>query len=383
MIKPLHYYTVRLFVTIFCCISFFESPSQSLSIKHPTSCISVCDVDPAYCTTVCVSVAYEVPSGVVPAQYVAVMPQGAVVNDGTIITADGHLVRDFENYDDEWPHHLYSAWEKIIFGKNLNECDPQFFDGRLAVLSSAGTGNYYHWLLQIIPRLSTLAQSHIPYDKIYINNIRFAWQKESLCSVLQFLEIPEEKLMIVEENSAVIQARELIVPSITYIPSKWQQFPLWVRTFLRDVFLGKDLGRDKSVYSEKIFISRARASYRRIANESSLRNYLESVGFKTIMLEELSVQEQARCFDSANVIVGPHGAGFANLVFARPGTLVVEIDHRGCDEPRSHFKRLSKILECEYHPFYSECKTDDHMEDDIIVDLEDFKKHLEHVLREK
>ena len=50
-----------------------------------------------------------------------------------------------------------------------------------------------------------------------------------------------------------------------------------------------------------------------------------TLGFIMVELETLSVNAQARLFSSAEIIVGAHGAGFANLTFCQPGTIVIEI----------------------------------------------------------
>jgi capsular polysaccharide biosynthesis protein len=51
---------------------------------------------------------------------------------------------------------------------------------------------------------------------------------------------------------------------------------------------------------------------------------LEPYGFQVAVLSGMSVTAQAALFGSARVVVGPHGAGFANLLFCNPGTTVLE-----------------------------------------------------------
>jgi capsular polysaccharide biosynthesis protein len=51
---------------------------------------------------------------------------------------------------------------------------------------------------------------------------------------------------------------------------------------------------------------------------------LAPLGFEVVTLSGLSVAAQAALFSSARVIVGPHGAGFSNLLFCRPGAIVLE-----------------------------------------------------------
>lgn len=77
--------------------------------------------------------------------------------------------------------------------------------------------------------------------------------------------------------------------------------------------------------AKKIFISRSKASYRRMLNEADLTTLLEKRGFLTVHLEALSVVEQIALFQNADHIVASHGAGLTNLFFCKPDTKVTEI----------------------------------------------------------
>jgi capsular polysaccharide biosynthesis protein len=58
---------------------------------------------------------------------------------------------------------------------------------------------------------------------------------------------------------------------------------------------------------------------------------LAALGFESVLTERLSVHEQVEMFSQASVLVAPHGAGLANMVFARPGLTVLEIQPEGQD----------------------------------------------------
>ena len=79
-----------------------------------------------------------------------------------------------------------------------------------------------------------------------------------------------------------------------------------------------------SAYPEKVYISRSR-SLRPLAGEKHLEQQLTRSGFVVLHLERTPWVEQIRFFQQARVIAGPHGAGLANLVFAREGTTVIEL----------------------------------------------------------
>jgi capsular polysaccharide biosynthesis protein len=76
---------------------------------------------------------------------------------------------------------------------------------------------------------------------------------------------------------------------------------------------------------KRIYISRAKASKRKLLNEAELTAILSRYGFRSVELESMKVADQIRLFASADIVVGPHGAGLTNLMFCRPGTKVIEL----------------------------------------------------------
>ena len=56
-----------------------------------------------------------------------------------------------------------------------------------------------------------------------------------------------------------------------------------------------------------------------------MKDFLEKKGFSIITLSDLSFIDQVNLFQNASQITGLHGAGFANLTFCKPKTLVIEL----------------------------------------------------------
>lgn len=76
----------------------------------------------------------------------------------------------------------------------------------------------------------------------------------------------------------------------------------------------------------RVFVSRAaRRGSRVMANEAELRRALFARGFREIDPGRHAVDEQARLFSGAEVVVGPLGAGMANVALCPPGAGVVQI----------------------------------------------------------
>ena len=54
---------------------------------------------------------------------------------------------------------------------------------------------------------------------------------------------------------------------------------------------------------------------RKLVNESEIKSRLEKVGFQSVKLSNISLENQIQIFKNAEIIVGLHGAGFTNLIF--------------------------------------------------------------------
>lgn len=78
-------------------------------------------------------------------------------------------------------------------------------------------------------------------------------------------------------------------------------------------------------FPARIWIDRRGAERRPLANEAELIGFVEGAGVVPVQLEAMSLVEQAGLFRQAELIVAPHGAGLANLVFGRPPAAVIEL----------------------------------------------------------
>lgn len=248
-----------------------------------------------------------------PAAFVATVPYGRVWGrGGTVITADGMVLgdvsRELSKNPDEHSINL-QLWLPSV----------RYIEGKVAVLSTAGSEHYFHWMFDTLPRIDLLRQSNICIDSI---------DKFVICSyylpfhieTLNTLGIPLTKVIKLG-NYLHIKATQLVVPSL---PGNTGNMPYWVCEFLRKEFLHTEIV-EKYRILERIYLSRKNAKYRKIVNEDELINFLSKLGFTNVLLESMSVAEQALLFSSAKVVVAPHGAGLTNIVFCKTGTKIVEL----------------------------------------------------------
>lgn len=295
------------------------------------------------------------------AAFVTILPGGRVWGDsGTVVTKDGQLLEEV-------------AYE---FGKNPDENSffsakakgPERIKGRVAVLSTAG-GGYFHWMTGVMPRLHLIEKSGIKLESIdtfIIDHGGYGFQEEAI----KAFGIGASR--IIESNrTSYFEAEELIVPSLAWHK---HHMPPWSCNVVRKTFLDTEVRRK----DKRLLLSREDARERRISNSREVLKCLEEQGFEKIIPGEMTIKEQARAFSVAEVIVSPHGAGLTNILFAPPGTKVIEIFSPHYIE--KCFWILASQLELEYGFILGESTPriqEYGKREDIRVDINKLKKVLE------
>jgi capsular polysaccharide biosynthesis protein len=197
-------------------------------------------------------------------------------------------------------------------------------EGTVVVLSAPGSRVYYHWLLDVLPRLEIARRAGFGADepaRFLVSGGSLPFQRESLAA----LGVAPERVLDASRHPH-LAAERLVVPSY---PGRAEHPPRWVCDFLRRSLLPEA----RPAPGERIYVSRRDAATRRVANETQVEAVLRAHGFRTVTLDGMPVTEQAALFASASVVAGPHGSGLANLAFCAPGARVVELFAPGYVNP--------------------------------------------------
>ncbi len=251
-----------------------------------------------------------------PRLFVAGIPGGTVLGDtGEVVDPKGVILADLSLMHPEsvqpWVYKLHKPFRLC---QPPPEAEPL---GRACtVVSQYASNNYFHWMLNLLPRFELLRRAGVRWnglDAIVINQIRHPFQSHTLDRI----GIPVDKLVEAEEDYCG-RAETLFATRSLRAAGHRCQFAL---NFLRDLF--QDCLSDSG--GRKIYVSRSDASKRRVVNEKALAPLLEARGIEVVSLSGMSVCDQVRLFSAADVIVAPHGAGLTNLTFCREGTKVIEI----------------------------------------------------------
>jgi len=203
---------------------------------------------------------------------------------------------------------------------------------------SQGAHCYYHWMLDILPKLGLLKDSGIDLnsiDHILVREVNDSFQKETL----EQLGIDRSKVIETKEDPFYQCERLLHVILDNGINMKMNRF---VPTWLTQSFPKADTNAERI----KLYVSRPKNVRRGIINEDELIPIFEEFGFTVCAMEGMSVAEQAKLFSRADVVVSPHGGALTNIVFANPGIKVLELFGR---HVYPYYYGLAAVCEHEYH----------------------------------
>ena len=252
--------------------------------------------------------------GQYPDAFLICIPGGRVAGGkGAVITHDEKLLYDVSIDWSAGPpgarHHALPDRKKLP--------KPERLPGASAVLATSESAGFFHWMTDALPRLEILQRAgSIPWHRI--DHLLIGEGCRAIRESLRLLGFDDRKHVVTRRDTH-FACDSLMVPSFHGAPGN---VPPWAIEFLRKQFLSRPLLPSSQ---RRIYVSRSRASGRRIANEEQILPILGHRGFVCIELEELSLSAQIALFAGAEAVVAPHGAGLTNLIWCAPQTKILEV----------------------------------------------------------
>jgi len=235
----------------------------------------------------------------------------ALFGDGGIVVADGGLVGDTLVHCEAGRQWFVEEAQGVTL---FTAAPPVPLEGTWLSLLGGGHWNYYHWLTDGIGRLAAA-------DAAILAECR---------GVL----VPAHPVSVAHETIArtgIARGREMrrVEPweafTCTRLVVPWAMATIYephprLASFLAALVPPAALGSRRRLY-----IDRRAAPNRVLANEAEVIAGLARFGVTPVALEGRGFAEQAALFADAELVVAPHGAGLANIVFAPRDCGVVEL----------------------------------------------------------
>jgi capsular polysaccharide biosynthesis protein len=182
------------------------------------------------------------------------------------------------------------------------------------------SNGYFHWIIDCLTRLEGAEYyqqqtGRKPLLLIDVNPPK--WKIESL-RLLGYE--PDE---CIPWNGSSVKVKRLVVPSFRrersiISPSACR----WLRQRMLNNL--PDVDSKNLSFSSRIYISRTKKVGRNVINKDEVLEALKPFGFVAYTLENMNFSDQVRLFSQAEIVVGPHGAGLTNTIFAQ-NLIVIEL----------------------------------------------------------
>jgi capsular polysaccharide biosynthesis protein/Tfp pilus assembly protein PilF len=290
-----------------------------------------------------------------PETYLAEVPDATVIGGETVVlTSSGDLLLDLATHPDAGRFDLAEGvlrWAEqgaALLDAQVASDEPIEAAIHLAGVSS---GNYFHWLLEFLPRIACLEAGGTGTDVATLPLLvdRAVHQVPQLVEALTAVDGGGRRLIVLEPGRAR-RVRRLVVPSqLAWLPNNLRD-GLELRAedshiseeairFLRDRLLPSD-ARPSRPARRRIHLARPQS--RRLLNASELDPVLAEFDIESVQPELLSLADQVRLFADADLIVAESGAALTNIVFAPPSARIVVLSAGHWDQ--TLFSQIAAVI---------------------------------------
>jgi len=304
----------------------------------------------------------------------------AVVVEGVQVHADGLCFRRVAGLsvptllfpqDTLTPRHVVKAALRVpaAYARAAGHLTRRTLERGL-LLTDLYLGGFYHWFGEIMPKLEVLARAGVDlrHERVLVPACRFAtYVIESLAAYGVVAEVVEEGTYAAVERLTFVPR---LTPSGNYRPAAMHGLAETMRRCA-----GATSGADR------IYVTRRRATKRRLMNEEQILPSLARHGFQVVCMEDLSLAEQIRLAAGSGIIAGLHGAGLTHMLWMPTGGRVLEIRPRGDAVNNCYYGLASDLGHAYYYALArkrSSLVTSQRA--DVDVDVECFERALQAVV---
>ena len=192
--------------------------------------------------------------------------------------------------------------------------------------------NYYHFVLECLPKLHLIEQQTIPpetpilVDACVTHTPSFRTYLDVLMTIKRPIIYVGPRERIDVDTLYLPSAVNVIIPNMISLalcsPSDNLFDMQSIRNIREKMLLYSQSHLSNRTFASRIFISRKNHPHRSY-NEPGIWQVLQKHGFERVMPETLSLAEQIQTFAHADWIIAASGAALTNILYCHPGCRVL------------------------------------------------------------
>ncbi|NVO85926.1 glycosyltransferase family 61 protein [Hymenobacter terrestris] len=303
-----------------------------------------------------------------PVSYVLRLEKASLLADGVVFRA-GHIYDEtfvgpaFRVHNWRGLVYIYLTLPKVALPPGV----------RYLLVHDDWANNYYHWIADSLPRLFTVREQLPELTLLLPDNYTAPFIEETLrvFGVKHIQRLKSNVRYAVDDLLVPLR----VAPLTNYRPEVMRELSAFLlKQFqpLPHTGLGK-----------RIYISRSRATRRKVINEQQVIKMLAAKGFAIVCFEDYTFQEQVSIAAQAQYLVSIHGAGLTNMLFMPPNGCVLELQMRD-DGSNCFYYTMADSLNIKY--YYQFCETIDAnlsvQDADLLVNVSELSNVIDLMINE-
>jgi capsular polysaccharide biosynthesis protein len=312
--------------------------------------------------------------------------KNALIIGGTryIITEDNYILHDeeyhFRNAKDAWTKYSKTKrFKNSMMQIGFHISQPHWVEKGINLMHEYNS-NYFHFIVETIPRMLMIEEVGIAKDIPYIfeNNLH-----PNIKKLIDLINLNRRPIIFVSPNR-LLHINEVIMPSdLSCIVDSYFNGPEKLQTSIdvrrvkqavKIISSSADPKEKNSV--NKIYIKRS-GSNRKLINQDEIEHELIRHGFQVYDTSSMTIQQQIATFENADLIVTPTGAHVTNIIWSKSKTIVFVLASNHPSHQQYIWEILGKVSESKVSIIYGELmEADDHkykLHDDFSVPVSSIK----------
>jgi capsular polysaccharide biosynthesis protein len=295
-----------------------------------------------------------------PEIYIATLKNFTVIGSSklifneTMILYDDLLDPKLDLMPEEFQLRLFLNVKKSLAFLNLKKENPAVIPAGIA-FTDALSNNYAHFLTEILPKIAIYFKGGLDSSVKVIIDLCL---HENILHAMEIVVGSNLEVIGLKPNETVFVRSLHVMSTCGSVPFEPKivksdfegysngEFSSLALMYMRNLIQSKISDVPKAGFALKLYIKR-NSSYRNIINSTEVEDMLLKNGFITISPEAMSFIEQVKVFSNADIVIGPTGSGFANIIFCKPETKIIIFMPQVQSTPYGYWQKIACAVGCQ------------------------------------